>query len=55
MHYSIITECLLYASVELPAGVARVSKIDKVAVFMELGLDGGLVQGREGGPQALNK
>lgn len=55
MHYSVITACLSYACVEFPLGVSRVSKTDKVAVFLELGLVGRLVGGGERGSQALNK
>ena len=34
-------EFVLHANVVLSVGVARVNKIDKVLVFLELGVDGG--------------
>lgn len=47
-------EFLLYASTVFPSGVARVNRIDKVSVFMELRVDGGC--GRiEGRSHTLNK
>ena len=39
--FTISIEFLLHANIVLSVGVARVNKIDKVLIFLELGVDGG--------------
>lgn len=50
MHYSVTPECLLYASVELSAGVAR-----QGCSIHGAQTGWGIVGGGEGGPQALKR